>query len=162
MSNAQYRICLTVFFISYSTIEPLTNVLLKRLRPRIFFPMIMITWATCLTSMGLVHNFAGLATSRFFLGLTEAGLVPGVNLYLSCWYQRKEIGIRLAMFFSAASFAGSFGGLLAAGIAEMDGIGSKRGWAWIFIIEASFCLNSGQQLLINLFNRALRQCLLEY
>jgi len=31
--------------------------------------------------------------------------------------------------------AGSFGGLLAAAIAQMDGIGGKPGWAWIFIIE---------------------------
>lgn len=39
------------------------------------------------------------------------------------------------MFFSAAALAGSFGGLLAAAIAKMDGIGGKSGWAWIFIIE---------------------------
>ena len=29
--------------------------------------------------------------------------------------------------------SGSFGGLLAAAIARMDGIGGKRGWAWIFV-----------------------------
>lgn len=39
------------------------------------------------------------------------------------------------MFFSAAALAGSFGGLLAAAIALMDGIGGRPGWAWIFIIE---------------------------
>lgn len=31
--------------------------------------------------------------------------------------------------------SGSFGGLLAAAIGKMDGIGGKRGWAWIFILE---------------------------
>ena len=35
--------------------------------------------------------------------------------------------------FSAAAMSGSFGGLLAAAIAKMDGIGGKRGWAWIFV-----------------------------
>lgn len=39
------------------------------------------------------------------------------------------------MFFSAAALAGSFGGLLAAAIAKMNGLGDKPGWAWIFIIE---------------------------
>jgi sugar phosphate permease len=58
-----------------------------------------------------------------------------VNYYLSCWYKRSEFGIRAAIFFSAAALAGSFGGLLAAAIARMDGIGGKRGWAWIFILE---------------------------
>jgi hypothetical protein len=31
--------------------------------------------------------------------------------------------------------AGSFGGLLAAAIALMDGVGGMDGWAWIFILE---------------------------
>jgi len=35
--------------------------------------------------------------------------------------------------FSAAAVSGSFGGLLAAGISKMDGVGGKRGWAWIFV-----------------------------
>ena len=73
--------------------------------------------------------------ARFFLGLAEAGLFPGINYYLSCWYKRDEFGIRAAIFFSAAAVSGSFGGLLAAAIANMDGIGGKRGWAWIFILE---------------------------
>ena len=75
--------------------------------------------------------------ARWFLGLAEAGLFPGVNYYLSCWYRRTEFGIRAAIFFSAAALAGSFGGLLAAAIVNMDGIGGKPGWAWIFILEAS-------------------------
>lgn len=135
MSNNQYSLTLTIFFISYSVFEPLTNVLLKKLRPSIFLPIIMVWWGICMTTMGLVHNYAGLMTARWWLGVAEAGLFPGVNYYLSCWYKRSEFGIRAAIFFSAAALAGSFGGLLAAAIAKMDGIGGKRGWAWIFILE---------------------------
>ncbi|KAJ9293744.1 hypothetical protein DTO217A2_9257 [Paecilomyces variotii] len=135
MTNSQYNLTLTVFFISYSVFEPLTNVLLKRLRPSVFIPIIMSLWGICMTTMGLVHNFSGLMAARWFLGLAEAGLFPGIGYYLSCWYKRSELGVRMAIFFSAAALAGSFGGLLAAAIGEMDGIGGKPGWAWIFIIE---------------------------
>lgn len=51
------------------------------------------------------------------------------------WYRRHECGLRMAIFFSAATAAGAFGGLLARGIVEMDDIGGRPGWAWIFIIE---------------------------
>jgi uncharacterized membrane protein len=51
------------------------------------------------------------------------------------WYKRHECGLRMAIFFSAATAAGAFGGLLARGIIEMDGLGGIAGWAWIFIIE---------------------------
>ena len=95
----------------------------------------MALWGICMTTMGLVHNFQGLMAARFFLGLAEAGLFPGINYYLSCWYRRDEFGIRAAIFFSAAAVSGSFGGLLAAAIGKMNGIGGKRGWSWIFIIE---------------------------
>jgi energy-converting hydrogenase Eha subunit G len=41
----------------------------------------------------------------------------------------------MAIFFSAATAAGAFGGLLARGIVEMRGIGGLSGWQWIFILE---------------------------
>ena len=48
-----------------------------------------------------------------------------------------------AIFFSAATAAGAFGGLLARGIIEMDGVGDKSGWAWIFILEGLMTLIIG-------------------
>lgn len=97
----------------------------------------MILWGFCMCFMGFAKDFSGLMAARWFLGLTEAGLFPGVNYYLSCWYRRQEFGIRAAIFFSSAAISGSFGGLLAAAIAKMDGLGGKAGWAWIFIIEGA-------------------------
>ena len=39
------------------------------------------------------------------------------------WYKREERQARVALFFSAASLAGTFGGILAYGIAKMKGVG---------------------------------------
>lgn len=135
MGGHDYNNALTIFFISYALAEPVTNVLLKRLTPRVFFTGIILLWGLIMTMMGLVKNYGALLACRFLLGLAEAGLFPGVNYYLSCWYKRSELGLRAATFFSAAALAGSFGGLLAAAIALMDGLGGMDGWAWIFIIE---------------------------
>ncbi|TVY86300.1 putative transporter [Lachnellula willkommii] len=93
MTTGKYNAALSIFFVSYSVFEPLTNIALKRLRPSIFIPLII------------------------------------------CWYKRSEFGIRAAIFFSAAAVSGSFGGLLAAAIVNMDGLGGRPGWAWIFILE---------------------------
>lgn len=135
ITSSQYNASLSIFFVSYSVFEPLTNVLLKRLRPSVFIPAIMVVWGIVMTTMGLTHNFAGLMAARWFLGLAEAGLFPGISYYLSCWYKRSEFGIRMAIFFSAAAVSGSFGGLLATAIGLMKGVGGKGGWAWIFILE---------------------------
>lgn len=60
MSNTQYNNSLTIFFVSYSVFEPLTNVLLKKMKPSVFLPLIMVLWGICMTCMGLVHNYSGL------------------------------------------------------------------------------------------------------
>ena len=44
MSGTQYNDALTIFFVSYSVFEPATNVLLKRLQPSVFIPIIMVLW----------------------------------------------------------------------------------------------------------------------
>jgi MFS family permease len=41
----------------------------------------------------------------------------------------------MSVFFSAASMAGAFSGLLAFAIQKMHGIGNLAGWRWIFILE---------------------------
>jgi MFS family permease len=51
------------------------------------------------------------------------------------WYCRHEIQFRQALFFSAASIAGAFSGLLAYAISNMNGVGGLAGWRWIFILE---------------------------
>jgi len=63
-------------------------------------------------------------------GVAESGLFPGVCYYLSMWYKRRERQYRIALFFSAASLAGAFGGILAFGISKMNGVGGYHGWRW--------------------------------
>ncbi|KAM5356487.1 hypothetical protein ACJ41O_003133 [Fusarium nematophilum] len=135
MTGDQYNWCLTVFFFTYAAFEVPSNLLLKKLRPSVWLPTIMVAWGLVMTLMGIVRNYHGLLIARIFLGLTEAGLFPGVAYYLTMWYCRHEIQFRQALFFSAASIAGAFSGLLAFGIAKMDGVGGLEGWRWIFILE---------------------------
>jgi MFS family permease len=77
IKGPQYNISLTIFFISYALFEPLTNAMLKRLTPRIFFTCIVLAWGIIMTLMGLVTSYKGLLAVRFMLGVAEAGLFPG-------------------------------------------------------------------------------------
>ncbi|KAH7034773.1 major facilitator superfamily domain-containing protein [Microdochium trichocladiopsis] len=135
LAGWQYNWCLTVFFFFYCLFELPSNLLLKKLRPSRWLPSIMVAWGIVMTLMGIVRDFKGLLIARIFLGITEAGLFPGCAYYLTMWYCRHEIQLRQALFFSAASIAGAFSGLLAFGIAKMQGVGGLEGWRWIFILE---------------------------
>lgn len=87
------------------------------------------------TLQGIVQTYNHLIVTRVLLGATEAGLFPAATYLLTTWYCRWELQTRMAIFFSAASLAGSFSGLLAFGLQHMDGLGGLAGWRWIFIIE---------------------------
>ncbi|GKT45892.1 putative transporter [Colletotrichum spaethianum] len=89
------------------------NIILKRTTPRFWLPTLTIAWGIVATLMGIVTNMAGFFVARFFLGVTESGLFPGVVYYFSMWYKRRERQYRISLFFSAASLAGAFGGILA-------------------------------------------------
>ena len=62
-----------------------------------------------------------LRSARAFLGLAEGGLFPGVTYYISLWYPRQMQAKRVGIFFSAATVAGAFGGILAYGIEKLEG-----------------------------------------
>ncbi|TKY85821.1 hypothetical protein EX895_005362 [Sporisorium graminicola] len=134
LTSTQYGLALTVFFFPYALFEVPSNILLKRLRPSIWFPIITMLVGICMLSQGLVRNYHGLLVARFFLGVTEAGLFPGAQVLLSGWYKRSEFGLRSSVFFSAATISGAFGGLLAFALNKMNGVGGYSGWRWIFII----------------------------
>ncbi|CAH0032475.1 unnamed protein product [Clonostachys rhizophaga] len=135
ITGNQYLTGLTVYFIGYVIFEIPCNIILKRTTPQIWLPTLTLAWGVVATLMGLVHNLPGFLISRFFLGVTESGLFPGVVFYFSMWYQRRERQFRISLFFSAASLAGAFGGILAYGIGRMRGVVWDNGWRWIFILE---------------------------
>ncbi|GFF54656.1 uncharacterized transporter C1002.16c [Aspergillus udagawae] len=135
LTSQEYSWCLTVFFFTYCAFEMPSNLLLKKLRPSRWLPFLMIAWGIVMTLMGVVHNYAGLLSARIFLGVAEAGLYPGTAYYITMWYPREKAQFRQALFFSSASIAGAFSGLLAYAISKMDGVGGYAGWRWIFILE---------------------------
>ena len=57
--------------------------------------------------MAACHNFAGLATIRFLLGVLEAGILPCLMIVNSIWYTREEQPLRTALWYN--TFAGVSG-----------------------------------------------------
>jgi MFS family permease len=81
-----------------------------------------------MTLQGIVQGYNGLIITRTLLGLAESGFFPATTYLLTTWYCRFEIRTQLAIFFSPASMAGAFSGLLAFAIESMDGVGGLREW----------------------------------
>lgn len=138
MTDRQYDQGLAVFYATYIASEVPSNLVLKRVTPKIWLPFITFAWGIISMCLGFIQNFAGFVAVRAVLGLAEGGLLPGMVLYLSTLYTRSELALRIGLFYTAASLSGAFGGLLARGLAEIGGRGGLAAWRWIFIIEGLF------------------------
>ncbi|OQO01552.1 hypothetical protein B0A48_12588 [Cryoendolithus antarcticus] len=135
MTGDDYNIALFSFFITYILFEVPSNIIIKRVRPSLYLSGIMVCWGIATIGQGLVTNVGGLIGLRLVIGFFEAGFFPGCLYLLAMYYKRYELQWRFNLFFSGAILAGSFSGLLAYGIANMDGVRGYGGWSWIFIIE---------------------------
>ncbi|KAK9783975.1 putative Major facilitator superfamily domain-containing protein [Seiridium cardinale] len=136
MSGVQYNTILAIFFVPYVLLEVPSNILLKKFkRPSIYLGIITTGWGIIMACTGLVQNFGGLMVTRILLGIFEAGFFPAAIYLCSYWYMPKDLAVRISYFYCASALSGAFSGLLAAGIAEMDGVGGYEGWRWIFILE---------------------------
>ncbi|KAI9593441.1 putative MFS nicotinic acid transporter Tna1 [Syncephalis fuscata] len=135
LSDEQFNWGSAIFFFGYVIFEVPSNILLDLWRPSKIIALSMIAWGVIMLLMASINNYSGLLSTRFFLGVAEAGLFPGVVFYLSMWYTRAEQTVRMALFFGAATLAGAFGGLIAYAILKLEGENGLTGWQWIFVIE---------------------------
>lgn len=77
LSGADYLNGLTLFFVGYILLEVLWNMILKRVGPRVWLPLVTLVWGVVATCQGAVvdgggvSGRAGFLAVRFFLGLTE-------------------------------------------------------------------------------------------
>ncbi|KAK2011564.1 MFS general substrate transporter [Colletotrichum eremochloae] len=139
----QYNIASTIFFVPYIIFEIPSNIVLKKVRPSLWLSFLVLSWGTVMTLMGVVKDFQGMVICRVFLGLCEAGFFPGAVYIVSTWYPRYELQQRLAIFYTASAFSGALSGLLAFGIARMDGVGGLAGWRYIFLLEGAVTVAAG-------------------
>jgi MFS family permease len=131
----QYNILLSSFYISYVVFEIPSTMLTKIIGPGKWIPFITFCFGLLSMCTAFVRSYGAAIAVRFLLGVAEAGMLPSIAFYLSRWYRKDELALRLAFYIVMAPGAGAFGGLLASGILKIDGIGSVVRWEMIFLIE---------------------------
>jgi len=122
-----------VFFIGYFLFGVPSNLAMERLGARKWISTIMIVWGCISVAMAWVHSREAFYTMRFLLGVAEAGFFPGMILYLTYWFPKRQHGLAVARFMTAVPAAGLLGGLIAAKVLTMTACGLP-GWKWLFII----------------------------
>jgi len=136
-SEAVYGLGAGIFFIGYFLCEVPSNIVLHKVGARRWIARIMITWGILSGCFAFVQTEWQFYALRFLLGVAEAGLAPGLLLYLTYWFPSYRRARMTVLWFIAIPISGMIGGPLSGLIMDrMSGVHGWFGWQWMFVIEA--------------------------
>ncbi|KAG7293701.1 hypothetical protein NEMBOFW57_003758 [Staphylotrichum longicolle] len=120
-----------------------SNMILYRVGPGKWLTLQLFLFGTVSTFQAFQNSYSSFIATRFLLGMTESGFIPGGLWTLSTWYTRKETAKRVMFFYFGNQFGQASSKLLAYGILHMRGVADRAGWFWLFVLMGGFTLLSG-------------------
>jgi MFS transporter, ACS family, tartrate transporter len=124
-----------VFFIGFAIFQAPANLILERIGARRWVFCILAAWGFLSTANAMVRTPESFYVVRFLFGVAEAGLLPGMLLYLTFWFPQESMARLTANFLLAIPLSFVIGGPLSSLILRMDDVANLHGWQWLFVLE---------------------------
>jgi ACS family tartrate transporter-like MFS transporter len=142
LSINQYGVAASIFYVGYFLFEIPSNFVLQKVGARIWLARIMITWGAVVMVHALVQDATSLYAVRFLLGVAEAGLLPGLLLYLTLWLPARQRGLAFGTLLSTTALAYAAGGPFTAWLMTFAVPGLK-GWQTMFVVQGILTVGIG-------------------
>ncbi|MFJ9558449.1 MFS transporter [Streptomyces fuscichromogenes] len=143
LSSQAFGLAAGLFFWGYFLFEVPSNMALARFGARRWIARILVSWGILATVMAFVHSPTQLYVLRFLLGVAEAGFFPGIVVYLTYWFRKKEVATATALFLTAIPAAYVLAAPLSALIMDHVDWFGLSGWRWMFILEGALAVVLG-------------------
>ncbi|MDT0437420.1 MULTISPECIES: MFS transporter [Streptomyces] len=137
ITTATFGAVASIFFLAYVVLEIPSNMMLKKVGARLWLARIAISWGLVTVVTGFVSSVGHLYVARIALGIAEAGLFPGLLLYLTFWYRGRERGRAIAMLALAQPVAMILGSMTGGWILDHAHWLDLSSWRWVFILQGA-------------------------
>jgi MFS family permease len=135
-NEAVYGLGGGLFYLGYILCEIPSNLYVAKRGLRSTLLRIMVLWGLCSAAMAFMKDPTQFYVLRGLLGAAEAGLFPGVLLYLTYWIPTERRAYFTVLFMFSIGVSGSIGGPLSGAIMRwLNGVVGLRGWQWLFLID---------------------------
>lgn len=153
VSAGAYALGAGIFFIGYALFEIPSNLMLNRVGAKYWLARIAITWGIVSACFAFVQGPNSFIVLRFLLGVTEAGLFPGVIMFLAAWFPNKVRVKMFAIFYLAQPVSQMVGAPLSGWLLNIgDQIPGAHGWQVMFAVEGLLAVVAGIAALIFLID----------
>lgn len=120
LKGNQYSLVGSIAPIAQLAWQPFSSWLIVKVPHRILMPALCLGWGIAQACMAACTSFGGLMTTRFFLGLFEAGCFPLFSIITSHWYRRAEQPLRIAAWYSTNGIATIIAAALSYGLGHIE------------------------------------------
>jgi len=135
-SEAVYGFGAGIVYLGYALFEIPSNLFLEKIGARKTFARITILWGVTSIATMVVRTPIQFYILRFLLGSFEAGLFPGVLVYLTYWFPARRGAQMVSLFVTSIPISIILGGPVSGWI--MGAMGGRAGlanWQWLFVLE---------------------------
>jgi ACS family tartrate transporter-like MFS transporter len=123
-----------IFFWGYFLFEVPSNLMLQKVGARLWMCRICVTWGLLSMLTAFVKDPVSFSVVRFLLGAAEAGLYPGMVLYMTYWFPASTRARFIALFLAGVPLSVVIGGPISGWLLGVGGHG-LHGWQWMLILE---------------------------
>lgn len=122
-----------IFFWGYFLFEMPSNLVMEKVGARLWMCRIMVSWGLLSMATAFVQGPLSFYAVRFLLGAAEAGLYPGMILYMTYWFPQSTRARFIALFLAAVPLSNVIGAPLSGWLLGIEGY--FRGWQNMLLIE---------------------------
>ncbi|KZT28043.1 allantoate permease [Neolentinus lepideus HHB14362 ss-1] len=133
----------SLFRVAFLCAELPSQLVSKRIGPDRWIPMQMTLWSIVTMCQFWLKGRTSFIVTRVLLGALQGGFIPDLILYLSYYYTKTELPIRLAFFWMSLNACSVVASFIAYGVLHLRGTLGRAGWRWLFLIEGLITLVIG-------------------
>ncbi|KAK4561136.1 hypothetical protein LTR86_005091 [Recurvomyces mirabilis] len=135
LSGEQFAWLISVANVSHFFLEGPSTIIFKRVGPRKYMTVVLLSWGMISMCQAATHNFIGLLMCRVMLGIVECGIGSSILFGFTFYYPAKQMTMRVAGLASFLQLSGILSSALAFAATRLNGVGGLAGWRWLMLFE---------------------------
>lgn len=139
----RYSVSIFIFTVASVCFQLPATILLRFVGPRRFFAATTCVFGTITICTAAITNWRQMIALRVLLGISMAGIFPGLTYLISTWFTRREQQLRFALLQTGEVVILATGSIVNYGLNHLDHRHGLRGWQWMYLCQGSITICLG-------------------
>ncbi|EXJ88528.1 hypothetical protein A1O1_05458 [Capronia coronata CBS 617.96] len=143
LTGDRYSVSIFIFTVASVCFQLPATILMRLIGPRVFFSATTCTFGLITMCTAAISSWRQMIALRVLLGISMAGIYPGLTYLISTWYTRREQQLRFALLQSGEVVILATGSIVNYGLNHLDHRHGLRGWQYMYLVQGAVTICIG-------------------